>query len=360
MSEMRKVYIDHLRWMVILLLIPYHAAMAFNCWGEPNYIFFYANRPVSCVVVFFAPFLMPLMFLLAGMSAYYSLQKRSVRQYLAERVRRLLIPLLFCTLTIAPVMSYLADRFQGGYTGNFLQHYSVFFTKFTDLTGADGGFSFGQFWFLLYLFVISAVGVLVIVLIPRGRGEARPLKLWGVILLGLPLPLLHALLSVGGKSFAEYFHVFLIGYYVFSDERVTEQIERFGNVFLGIGLCACVVNCYLVLWTSYGVLNSLVRAVAEWFMILALIAISKRYLDSDGKASVGKVNAYFRSRSVLFFAIHFVGVILTQYWLAGAFYENPFLLYFVPVILSYVLTFALCEIAFRIPPLAFLLGVKRL
>lgn len=36
---MRKHYIDNLRWITILLLIPYHAAMAWNVWGEPNYIF---------------------------------------------------------------------------------------------------------------------------------------------------------------------------------------------------------------------------------------------------------------------------------------------------------------------------------
>ena len=372
---MRRHYIDHLRWPVILLLVPYHAAMAFNSWGEPNYIFFYANRTISCPVVFFSPFLMPLMFLFAGMSTRFSLQRRSVSQYLAERVRRLLIPLAFCTLAIMPVMAYLADRFQGAYTGSFLQHYGIFFTKFTDLTGADGGFSFGQFWFLLYLFVISAAGVCVITMLAKMRSKVqskghavlRSPNLAAVILLGLPLPFLHEVLSVGGKSFAEYFYVFLVGYYVFSDDRITERIARYRNVFLVTGLCAGAANVCLFLWpgelfggmegntpgVSYALLNLLVHSVAEWFMILALIGIGKRYLEFDGK-----MTAYFRERSMLFFALHFLPVILMQYCLAGAFYDNPVLMYFVPVILSYVLTFVLCEIAARIPPLAFLLGAK--
>ena len=31
----RKHYIDNLRWIMILMLIPYHAAMAWNTWGDP-------------------------------------------------------------------------------------------------------------------------------------------------------------------------------------------------------------------------------------------------------------------------------------------------------------------------------------
>lgn len=44
-----------------------------------------------------------------------------------------------------PFMTYIADKFNCGYQGDLFQHYAIFFTKFTDLTGADGGFSVGQF-----------------------------------------------------------------------------------------------------------------------------------------------------------------------------------------------------------------------
>ena len=43
-SGMRKHYIDNLRWIILLILIPYHTAQAWNVWGEPNYIFFGGNR----------------------------------------------------------------------------------------------------------------------------------------------------------------------------------------------------------------------------------------------------------------------------------------------------------------------------
>ncbi len=95
---------------------------------------------------------MPLLFVLAGISAKYSLQKRTRKEYLVERIKRLLVPFLFGTIAFMPVMSYIGDRFNYSYNEGYLKHYAIFFTKYTDLTGADGGFSVGQFWFLYGIF----------------------------------------------------------------------------------------------------------------------------------------------------------------------------------------------------------------
>ena len=82
---MRKHFIDNLRWMDVFLLIPYHAAQAFDTWGELNYMYFRPDRAISSFIVFFSPFFMPLLFLLAGMSTRYALKKRTYGQYIAEK-----------------------------------------------------------------------------------------------------------------------------------------------------------------------------------------------------------------------------------------------------------------------------------
>jgi len=64
-------------------------------------------------------------------------------------------------------MSYIGDKFNYSYKEGFLKHYVVFFTKYTDLTGADGGFSIRQFGFLPYLFIISIVNVGIIALLKK-------------------------------------------------------------------------------------------------------------------------------------------------------------------------------------------------
>lgn len=149
MKSDRKYYIDNLRWVCILLLIPFHAAMAWNCWGEGNYIWFSSNKGLSAFITLISPWYMPLLFVLAGMSARYSLQKRTVKDFVRERIKKLLLPFLIGVVTIVAGMTYYADRFHNGYAEDFFAHYRIFFTKFTDLTGYDGGWTPGHLWFVL-------------------------------------------------------------------------------------------------------------------------------------------------------------------------------------------------------------------
>lgn len=116
---MRKHFIDNLRWIDVFLLIPYHAAQAFNTWGEQNYIFFEPNKLISSFIVFFSPFFMSLLFLLAGMSTRYAFKKRTYRQYIIERVKRLIVPFVFGTLVFCPILAYIGDVTNYAYEGNF-------------------------------------------------------------------------------------------------------------------------------------------------------------------------------------------------------------------------------------------------
>lgn len=353
---MRKHYIDNLRWITLLLLIPYHTAMAWNVWNEPNYIFFEANRLVSSIVVFFSPYFMPLLFVLAGISTKFALKKRTIKEYLIERVKKLLIPFLFGTLALMPIMSYIADKFNYSYNGGFFQHYNVFFTKFTDLTGADGGFSLGQFWFLLYLMIISffAVGILTLLKKIVSKSE-KEIPFWIVLLLGLPLPLLSELLSIGGKSIAEYLYLFLIGYFVFSNEKVVYKAEKKCWLLFAVGIVSTFFNIYLFIWRDieYPLLNSIAKYISEWIMIIALIGLSKKYFNFTGK-----VSNYMKSRSFLFYIYHFVWVVLFQYLMYEIFENNTIILFVGTIVLSYVMTFICCEISIRIPFLCFLTGTK--
>lgn len=355
-SSMRKHYIDNLRWIILLILIPYHTAQAWNVWGEPFYIFFEGNRLISSIIVFFSPYFMPLLFVLAGISTKYALQKRTSKEYLMERVQRLFVPFVFGTVVFMPVMSYIADRFNCSYNEGFLHHYAIFYTRYTDLTGADGGFSVGQFWFLLYLLVISIVSVGIITLSKRYcSNPAKNIPFWLVIFLGLPLPLLSEWFSIGGKSLVEYTYLFLLGYYVFADEKIISMAQKNSWLLFGVGLVATILDVYLFIWADKDLvlLNTIAKYVSEWIMVIALIGLAKRYLNFNGKVSNN-----MRKRSFLFYTYHFIWIVLFQYLLYGVVGKHTFVLYVGTVLLSYLVTFACCEISIRIPFLCFLTGVK--
>ena len=350
--NMRKYYVDNIRWIIILLLVPYHAAMAWNVWGEPNYICFESNKIISSIVVFFSPYFMPLMFFIAGISTRFALQKRTVGQYVLERAKKLLIPFIFGTMLLMPPMTYIADKFNCGYQGDFFQHYAVFFTHFTDLTGADGGFSVGQFWFILYLFLISLIAVGIIILqrkIMYLKDIDIPLVL--IFLWGLPLPLFSGLISIGGKSLVEYTYIFLVGYYIFSNDNVINKAEKWKWIFLCIGITATVFNVYMFIWseTQQTLLNTIAKYVSEWFMLNSLLGIGKRYLDFNGK-----ISKYMSKRSYTFYIFHFVWVVLFQYLLFNVYNGNIILLYILPVLFAYGTTLLCCEICNRVSFFSFL------
>ena len=170
-------YIDNLRTVTVSLLIIYHLAISYNSWGEANYIFFQSVNPIASIVVFISPWFMPLMFLLAGISASFSIKKRGCSDFIKERFKRLGIPLLFGITVINPILSFIADKSHNGYDGNYFEHYSVYFTRITDLTGYDGGFTLGHFWFIAVLIIISCISCGVIRVIDYLSKNNRNVKL---------------------------------------------------------------------------------------------------------------------------------------------------------------------------------------
>lgn len=113
-------------------------------------------------MVFISPWFMPLMFLIAGVSASFSIKKRGYSVFIKERFIRLGIPLIVGTIIINPILSFVADKTHNEYVGNYFEHYSVYFTRYTDLTGYDVGFTLGHFWFIAVLILISCAGCRII------------------------------------------------------------------------------------------------------------------------------------------------------------------------------------------------------
>ena len=104
-AETRKYYIDNLRNYTILLLFPVHTFMIWNDFGSRFYIWQGENRILSTCIVAVNPWFMPLLFVLAGMSARFALERRSFREFVVQRIRKLLIPFICGMLLLVPFQS---------------------------------------------------------------------------------------------------------------------------------------------------------------------------------------------------------------------------------------------------------------
>jgi len=354
---MRKNYLDNIRIFCIYILIPFHLMMAFNCWGEVNYVFFVPNRFVSSINMMFSPWFMPILFTIAGISARHSLEKRTLSHFIAERIKKIFIPLVSGILLICPFMAYTADKFHNGYAGSYLEHYKVFFSKVTDFTGYDGFFTPGHLWFLLYLFVISIFALIVVMLQKRFWPDfsLKNIKMIFIVFLEIPVFLFNDILNFGGKSIGQNFILFLLGYYVFYEDSVIEKLKTHKIWTLPLGLVFTIVNFIMYLWitNSNGEINFIVSKLACWFMQLGLLGFFAQFFNRTNR-----ITKYLSANSFLFYEFHFVWLLVFQILFANL--TGEYLVSsIITVCLSYICTFLNIEIVKRTPFIGALFGVKK-
>lgn len=116
---MRKYYLDNLRSFTILLLFPVHTFMIWNDFGLKFYVWGGDNRIISTLIVLINPWFMPLLFVIAGVSAGYSLEKRSIKEFCMERVNKLFVPFVAGTVILVPIRHFMQGSFSLGMKGGF-------------------------------------------------------------------------------------------------------------------------------------------------------------------------------------------------------------------------------------------------
>lgn len=279
---MRKYFIDNIRWIAVLFLFPYHTARIFDG-VRPFYVKGPAVQGAAAFVLACTPWFMPVLFAAAGASARYALERRSGRAYLRERTRKLLVPLISGILLLIPVQTYFAERFHNGYTGSYGEQYILFFTKPTDFSGYSGGFTPGQLWFIFYLFLISLI-TLPLICFAKNRHigwHDRP----GVLAVPLFLVTLPCsyLLDVGGKSLGEALSLFLLGYFVLSEDSVQRFLDQHRHLFTLLGGVLIVYTVLNQTALKTGGMDRAVMVLTSWLCILAIFGLGRRHLDVRNK-----------------------------------------------------------------------------
>ena len=353
---MRRYYIDNIRSLCVLILFPHHTFMIYNTFGESFYIKGADIQSLSFIITAIWPWIMPLMFLIAGVSTAYSLQKRTKREYIAERLNRLLVPTIFGILLLVPIQTFFAEKFHNSYTGNYFEQYVLFFTKDTDLSGYHGGFTPAHLWYLIYLFVISMVALLIIYLSQKSGIRLVVKKIPFVVLLSFFIipAVSQVILDLDGKSLGEYLAWFLLGYFVLSNDDVVEKVTKYRFLTLSIGVVLLVSYTFFgVALEEYNwVLFEVLYGLYAWVAILSIIGFGKRYLSGANRLS-----KYLSKHSFGIYFLHQQWIVVTAYF-ALMWFENIVIQIVSVLLSSIVLTFFSDLILSRIPFIRYIFGIK--
>lgn len=351
---MRKHYLDNIRWATVLLVLVYHVFYMFNGVGILGGIPGAANIPffdtLACVIY---PWFMVLLFVVAGMSARYALQKRTGKQFLKERAVKLLVPSTLGLFVIHWVTGYLNIKMGSGL--EYIPSFMVY-----PISAISG---IGPLWFIQMLFLFSCVLVLLRKLDQKDKiwelcGKANIpvivllfLPLWGAAqVLNMPVLTMY--------RFGIYFAAFLIGYYIFSHEAVQERIEKIRIPMTALAAAGAVG--YAVYYggsnfTEDRCLQSFLTNLYLWVVILAVLGCGKRYWNRETAFS-----HYMTRASFGVYILHYPVLIVTCYVLCTYFAFPAIWNYSLALIVELIVTFAMYEIVKRIPVIRWLvLGVRR-
>ncbi len=363
---MRRHWMDNLRWVTVLLVLLYHVFYFYNNKGVFGGIGGFGDGPQYQDVIMYIlyPWFMPLLFLLAGVSARYALEKHSGKEWFRSRTRKLLVP---------------------GTIGLLVFHWMVgyFNTAVAARSGALDGMpgvakyimwafsGTGPLWFIQDLWLFSLLLLLIRKLDPRNRfyEGCGKMGIVPIILLGLlfwlgeqtlirePRPeSLDGLYNLYKPLF--YLIPFLLGYFIFAHDAVQEKLAKAWVPLMG---CAVVAGTVLVA-TTFGqdnttpqYLGSPLNCLYGWLMCLAMMAWFKARFDRTGAFA-----GYMTRTSYGLYIVHYLVIASLGYMMKTYTQLPPVAMYVILAVAVFTLSPLLYEVIRRIPLVRWcVLGEKR-
>jgi glucans biosynthesis protein C len=324
----RRYYLDWLRVILILLVFLFHVGRFFDeiWWHVKDNN---RSKAVTTFVLLVSLWGMPFLFLVSGAATRFALLHiPRARSYLTERFKRLMIPFLFGIIIIVPPQVYFERLQKGEFTGSYLQFFPHYFDG---LYFFDGNFSWigHHLWFLLVLFVISAMTLPLLLALQGDRG--RPLvagvaalcdRTESIHLLAIPVIIIKMVFgTVGISDPFIYILFFIFGYVLFSDSRLERLVAMSGQRALIMAIASSALygtGYYLNFFSiselsSFSLKNAAFQSLAGincWAWTVALLSIGMRYLNKNNQAL-----KYANEAVMPFYVLHQTVIIFFGYYI---------------------------------------------
>lgn len=326
----RRYELDWLRTVIVLGAIVFHAVYQMHVYF-PHVRF---DTLTQIGFDFAMQWGLPLLFLIAGASAWLSLAHRTGRQFIKERTLHLLVPFIGCALTVIPMTIYFASLISSGRHILFFQFYADYFQGYTQFFRGNPVDNlvglWGNLWFIFVIFLLSLLNLPLIILLrgPRGirvvsafanicRRRGGTLTA-GLILIawswfaGMTLPVA----VVGPLWLASLCELsFVAGVFLYADPAIEQAVRRDGPVALLLATLGFAIEQILVasnalpLPHSGGyILSALLAGSIPWCGAIASLGMGKRLLDVTNR-----ILEYLKEAAFPYFILHMLIISLFGY-----------------------------------------------
>jgi len=367
---MRRNEIDWIRNIGVLLLFVFHTVSIFTYY-EPWYIWYYSKSWAATIIfIFCIPWHMPVLFFLAGASTRFSLDSRSEKKYVLERIERLLVPFILGMMILVPPQGYFARISRGKSVGTYFEQYKYFWTTISKIP-YDGGLGPAHLWFILYLFIISIISVFIIRSLKKEKMKKILVKLkdkltgrYSLIFSVLILFIADMTpLAIAEKNILIFLIVFLMGYIIYGDEDYLKYIDKKKMKSLIITAALFVLYIFLIIHNynleqsgenkGLEILLSVMRNCVMITTIVAIIGYGQKYLTKGSKVLV-----YLNKACFPIYILHQPIIVVISYYLLK-YYKLPVHVSILIILgSSVIITFGVYEIFKRIKIIKYLIGSK--
>jgi len=224
-----------------------------------------------------------LLFVVAGSGIWHSVGVRTPHEFVCERLRRLLVPLLLGSVLLVPPQIYFAMRAKAQDPGSYWQFLGWYFddvrldrTVLWSIHGSDPdpAFEMAHLWFLhdLLLYSILLIPVFAYLRRPSGRRlvewlAVRGQRPWALFTLALPVVALEVMLG-NRSAFVLYL---LWGFLIAGDGRLGETLRKHFRQALIIGVVVFPVLFVIAHYDIGGPATTLGHAWDFWSVIWRLL-----------------------------------------------------------------------------------------
>ncbi|RKR80356.1 surface polysaccharide O-acyltransferase-like enzyme [Mucilaginibacter gracilis] len=312
-------YIDNIKILLTVLVVLHHLFIAYGASGGWYYMqkttHIGALVPMTMFVSTNQSFFMGFFFLLSAYFTGPSYDRKGAGQFIADRLLRLGIPLLFYSFILSPFISYLVYYFAKGHHITYLQY----------LSGYDTWIDPGVMWFVAALLIFTLIYVAVRSLVKITFKKSLQIPGIGAILLfavvlGI-ISFLARIMFPGGwvlkplgfqlGHFPQYIALFIVGLLAYQNQWFDGLSERTGkHLKWSAWLCLLFFPVFFIIrvklnmpvaWYSGGFhWQSLLYAVWEQWIGLSILTA----LLSSGKRSWNTSSPLFGKLSRCSFAVY--------------------------------------------------------
>ncbi|MBQ0064182.1 MAG: acyltransferase [Firmicutes bacterium] len=353
---MRKLYLDNIRWMTVVIVVIYHVIYMFN--GVQPFGVIGPFQPVQFQDAFqylVYPWFMALLFVISGMSTKYYLDNHSTKQFIKDKTRKLLVPSTIGLFVFQWILGYYNMLIGGGWLDMANIPKPVLYL----IMSVSG---IGVLWYiqLLWIFSMLLIGIRKIEknrLLNQGKNTpVWMIVLFMVLVYGFAQILNTPIVTV--YRFGIYGFCYFVGYFCFSHDEVMDRLEKYYVYFdvvaivLGISYTVCYFG------ENYAiepVINNVLACFYCWFAILGILTTMKKYGNVQNKFTI-----WMGKKSWGLYIFHYLPLAVSAYYLhIYAPQMNATLVYLLVALCSFAGAYGLNEIISRIPVLRWcVLGLR--